>query len=267
MARKITCVSHLSRFYLYISEQATQAAPTACRVRRAIFTSLPMKPKALYVQLLLTIALALTAPSVRAQDGLEGALPRAIFASPLNLTAPFGRTLAVADFDNDHKPDGAVLVDSGRLRGQNSFRIELHLSGSNNTELTFESTETTLAITAWDINKDGATDVIVERSLTHQRLYVWLNDGHGSFHKGRIEDFPSVRSATGERLESPSPQSDCPAVCLGPQRGSEIGILIVCGFSSRPFAAGEQAVSVASAAGSRAVAPNSPRAPPLSHSL
>ena len=147
-------------------------------------------------RLLVTLAfatfLAFMAPRLWAQDGVEGVLPRVVLVSQLNPDALFEQGLAVADFDNDHKPDGAVLVQSGKTAaGQNSFRIELHLSNSANTALTFESNETTLAITAVDVNKDGATDLVVEQPLTHKRLYVWLGDGHGGFHKGRVEDFSS----------------------------------------------------------------------------
>ena len=224
-----------------------------------------MTARSFCVKLVVAAALILIATWLYAQDGLEGALPRANLASPVNLAAPFGQKLAIADFDNDHKPDGAVLVDSGRLPGQNSFHIELHLSGSNNTDLVFDSTESALAITAWDIDKDGATDVILEQPLTHKRLYVWLNDGSGGFHKGRIEDFPSASTPTGEWLGGPTPRQECPAVCPGPQRGPEIGILTARSLPRRAPPAGDfKAFLAAFSAASAAFSPNSPRAPPLS---
>jgi len=222
-----------------------------------------MNARSLCVKLVLAIAAALAAPSLWAHDGLEGALPRANLASPMNLTAPFGQTLAIADFDNDHKPDGAVLVDSGWVRGRKSFRIEFHLSGSNNTELSFESTEAALAITALDVNHDGATDVVVERPFTHKRLYVWLNDGHGGFYQGRIEDFPSPAAPNGEKAESPSLRTDCPAVCLPQQRGSEMTMLAACSLRDRPPSTdGFEGPSLASSAASRPFSPASSRAPP-----
>jgi hypothetical protein len=218
-----------------------------------------------YVKLVvMTAALVLAVSSLRAQDGLEGALPRANLASPLNLAAPFDQKLAIADFDNDHKPDGAVLVGSGRLAGQNSFRIELHLSHSNNTDLTFESPESSLAITAWDINKDGAADVVVEQPLTHKRLYVWLGDGHGGFYKGRVEDFPSPDVITGERLESPTPRPDCPAVCLGQQRGTELALLTSQSLLRRAPPANQfKSLPIASKLASPGSSPDASRAPPL----
>ena len=190
--------------------------------------------RAVYLKLMMAVVVAATVPSLWAQDGLQGALSHTKIASPLNFSEPFRQTLAVADFDNDQKPDGAVLVDSGRIHDRNSFRIELHLSGSPNTSLSFESTENALTVTASDINKDGATDLIIEQSLSHKRLFVWLGDGQGGFHKSRAEDFPSAQNPNGEHLETPSMQPDCPVVGLPSQRFNEMSVLAASAVRGRP---------------------------------
>ena len=209
--------------------------------------------------------LALMAPCVWAQDGLEGVLPRVVFVSRLNPDALLKQSLAVADFDNDQKPDGALLVQSGKTAaGQSRFRIELHLSGSANTAFTFESNETTLAITAVDINKDGATDLVVEQPFTHKPLYVWLGDGHGGFHQGRVEDF-SFTCTLSNKFDSPAQQSDGLAICPAPQRGTYTSKLTVHVFAgppprSRDFEAGSASSSPTSPSSSL----RSSRAPPTS---
>src|SRR5262249_27533566 len=149
------------------------------------------------------------------------------------------RTLAVADFDNDHKLDGAVLVDSGQLHGRKTFRIRLYLSGSGNSELIFESAETALAIRTLDVNEDGATDVVIERPLSHQRLYVWLNDGHGDFRGGPIEDSRHRANPTGDQFDEPASQQDCAPGCLSPHRGTETGRLTARFLSGLPPSACE----------------------------
>ena len=213
-------------------------------------------------------ALALTASSLWAQDGLEGALARMSLTAPVSLGTLFSQTVATADFDGDQKPDGAILLDHGGPRSPHSSRqIELHFTGRSNTILTFESIETALAISALDVNGDGATDIVVEHPLTHKRVRVWLNDGRGGFHEGRIEDFPSGSPSPGERLASPAPQANCPALCLGPQRGSEPGSLTAHPFLCCFFSDRNQALSSGSAIRANGVATSSPRAPPLSRSL
>jgi hypothetical protein len=227
-----------------------------------------MKLRSLFAKIVVAAALILIVPWGCAQDGLEGALSRANLVSPANRAIPFNQTLAAADFDGDNKPDGALLVDYGWLQPQRGFRtIELHFTGHGNTDLSFESNETTLAVLALDVNRDGATDIVVEQPFTHKHRQVWLNDGHGNFRKVRSEDFPSAEAGDHERLESPSQQPDSPALCLPPRRGFEIAILTAYPLRYRSSSARVQAPPIESPIRSQAVAPNSPRAPPLSKSL
>lgn len=131
----------------------------------------------------------LTAPALKAQDGLRGAFK---VGSP-TASPPTGRSplIAAADFDNDQKPDGALLLQAGFLNGERAFRIEIHVTAGTNNALTFSSNEPGLAISALDVNRDGAPDIVVEKGFTHERLQVYLNDGHGTFHKARKEDYPA----------------------------------------------------------------------------
>lgn len=214
------------------------------------------------------MALLATGPWLYAQDGLEGALSRANVASTANLATTFRYALAAADFDGDDKADGAVLLDGGWLQPRSRFRtIEIHLSSRRNAELTFESNETGLAITALDVNNDGATDIVVEQLFSHKRLHIWLNDGRGGFRKVTPQDFPSAGEGIGQRLLSSPERQDRLAACLPPQRGSDGNAL---GSRASPFhdsSANEQAQVFASTAASRAVVTNSSRAPPFSESL
>lgn len=130
---------------------------------------------------LLLAALVLRVPRAAAQDGMRGALSRTQEALPGPAT--FARVFAVVDFDNDSQPDGAVLSQSGLLNGQRLFRIDLHLTAGKNFTITFSSAEQGLSISALDLNHDGSPDLVVEKAFTHQRLAVYLNDGHGAFQK------------------------------------------------------------------------------------
>jgi hypothetical protein len=135
--------------------------------------------------------LLLVAPSLWAQDGLQGAVSMAGNV-PWLVRSPFGPELVAADFDNDSKPDGALLLDAGVIRGQRVFRVELHFSSAENRNLTLVSNDAALVLSALDVNRDGTPDLIVEEAFTHKRLQVWLNDGQGGFRQARVEDFPPL---------------------------------------------------------------------------
>jgi hypothetical protein len=127
--------------------------------------------------------LALFVPALKAQDGLLGALAQKTdLAHRLN----FNQQLAAADFDNDQKPDGAVLLPGGLLDGERLFRIELHVTSGTNGVILFSAAEQNLSISALDVNHDGSPDIVIAKT-TGERLQVYLNDGHGAFHKARSE--------------------------------------------------------------------------------
>jgi hypothetical protein len=133
--------------------------------------------------------LVLSAPSLWAQDGLRGAMSRLDAGTEL-LRDPLGQRLVAADFDQDQKPDGAVLLGGVHREGEQAFRVELHVTAGQNQELTFASSETALSLSVLDVNHDGTPDIVVEQAFTHKRVEIWLNDGHGVFRVAKSEDYP-----------------------------------------------------------------------------
>src|SRR5262249_34160741 len=146
--------------------------------------------------------------------------------------------------------------------GPSTFQIELHFTGRTNSAITFQSPESDLMVNALDIDHDGDVDILIEQSFTHKRLQVWLNDGHGNFEKGRIEDFPSSGLPDGEQASSPRTM-ECPAVVVPTQRSFETW-LITCHVAGRPPSARDIAVLSADLFLSvRVFSSASSRAPPL----
>lgn len=141
--------------------------------------------------------------------------------------------LVTADFDDDSRPDGAVLLDAEQLQGRQLFRIKLHITSGQDSELTFQSNETGLAISALDVNQDGVPDLVVEQVFTHKRLQVWLNDGHGRFRPARVEDFPLCADAPC-RWKSPFEGQSCFVLALPTRTGNDqaIQFLKVLSFAS-----------------------------------
>jgi hypothetical protein len=224
-----------------------------------------MKARSLIFRFVL-VMLALAVPSLWAQDGLSGAVSRLGKSADL-LHSPFEQRLVAADFDNDQKPDGAVLFDGGQFHGQKSFRIELHVSGGNDTELSFESNEPALAISALDVNQDGSPDIVVEQPFTHKRLHVWLNDGHGTFSKARVEDFQSSGRDGPYDFKAPSLGQECPALYLPSRLGSELVFVKAAAPSLGSPTSGRHIRPIHSAAHARVDEPNPSRGPPSFLSL
>ena len=162
--------------------------------------------------------LVLCLPALRAQDGLQGGLTRQGL-SPWALVG-FEDQLVAADFDNDNRPDAAILLPAGLLNGQRCFRIELHVTSGRNHAITFFSSENGLTISALDINRDGAPDIVIEREFTHERLQIFLNDGHGNFHKAGSKDgsLPIPSAPLIRQWFAPS----LPLSCVPPTRGLEL---------------------------------------------
>lgn len=139
-----------------------------------------MRPLRSVVGILASV-LFLCALASRAQDGLPGALYRS--SQGASFVSVFGQELAASDLDNDQKPDGAVLLESGQINGQRDFRIELHVTAGRNATFEFTSRERELSISALDVNGDGAPDIVIEKTFTHERVQTYLNDGHGVFQR------------------------------------------------------------------------------------
>lgn len=205
----------------------------------------------------------LFAPLLRAQDGLPGALARVGRTS--YAWAELSSPIAAADFDNDQKPDGAILQATGFLNGSRAFRIELHLSAGNNDAISFSSSEPDLSISALDVNQDGAPDILIEKALTHERLEVYLNDGHGAFHRARTEDYPlpNQDAPDGRKRQLPVPS----ASCLPPSRGLEPGDLKRISTLRRDTSGPRRSWLEILLAPSKPRAPTSSRAPPSLLSL
>jgi hypothetical protein len=152
------------------------------------------------------VAITLSASALHAQDGLSDAMACAKYASNTGSTF-LGPSLATADFNNDHHPDGALL-----LRDRNSFRIEVHFRFHQVSEITFASSLPQLAISAVDVNRDGSPDLVVEDPFSLRRVFIWINDGHGAFHSASVDDFQADEDESCPFVATPCHGPQCPAI-------------------------------------------------------
>jgi hypothetical protein len=151
--------------------------------------------------------------SLQAQDGLGDAFSRLNSTGVITNTL-IGPAVATADFDNDRHPDGAIL-----FRRNNAFQIEVHFRSARVSTITFASRLTKLAISAFDVNHDGSLDLVVEEPFSHQRLFIWLNDGYGSFRSAHPDDYPAQSADSYRNFGRPTrvPHSQA-AVVFGKSR-------------------------------------------------
>lgn len=160
------------------------------------------------IRAILLLLVVCSFSTLHAQDGLSEAFSRLDSVRDLS-SEIIGPAVATADFNKDTHPDGAVLI-----RNNNTFQIEVHFRFRKVSKITFASKFPTLAISAFDVNHDGNPDLIVEEPFSRQRLFVWLNDGSGSFHSANAKDYPSGTSESYQSLGGPvhAPQSEAMVV-------------------------------------------------------
>jgi hypothetical protein len=96
----------------------------------------------------------------------------------------FGWSSAVADFNNDGRPDFAVADRLTRSPGGYSYRVLFAVAGRTVQSISFESLSSTLNVAVRDVDDDDDLDVVIVDAPTAAVNAVWLNDGHGRFVKG-----------------------------------------------------------------------------------
>jgi len=162
-------------------------------------------------RILALLLLLASADALHSQEGLSAAFAR-LNRILIPANSPLGPSVVSADFNRDQHFDGALLV-----RDRNNFRIELHFRSHRVTAITFASNVSALSMVTLDINRDGNPDLIVLDPFSRQRLFVWLNDGQGSFHAVSADNY--TLSGTHDcRAIPPSGSSSDYAALLGPSK-------------------------------------------------
>ena len=106
------------------------------------------------------------------------------------LPAPFetygGSAWTVADFDGDGHPD--LLTARPELTGPGfRHRIEIRLSAGAGRVVTFavDGAQPGIQVAARDVNGDHDIDLVFTTAVSHQPVGIWINNGSGSFARGR----------------------------------------------------------------------------------
>lgn len=156
-------------------------------------------------------------------------LPIQHFAS-----APGGLRFAVADFDGDVHPDVATVETSGgNGLGRTNYSIHLRLSASGQSSFQLIGPAGGLIIEARDINGDNAVDLVLATAWRRRPVAVYLNDGHGTFSRGELDQF--LRSLERFGRNWLSQKNDTPAALAIQWRHDRCFDLLVCSCSAYPF--------------------------------
>jgi len=131
-------------------------------------------------------------------------------------------SLAISDFDGDHRPDLAS-VQAGQIDGPvTDYWIELHLTTSGLQSIRLSAPSGGLIIKAQDVNGDHAVDLVLTAVWFRRPVAILLNDGHGSFSQIEPSAFPEAFTDFTAIWASASDQGT-QAVAIPPQSNSEIG--------------------------------------------
>jgi hypothetical protein len=117
--------------------------------------------------------------------------------SPLDSPAVSGWVLA--DLNGDQNVDVATARSGGHDVNGYTQEVRVTLGAFQQTSFHFLSPGATIELSSQDVDGDDDGDLIVYQPLSSQPIGVWINDGAGSFHEGRLADFKNL---WGERPES-----------------------------------------------------------------
>lgn len=95
----------------------------------------------------------------------------------------------LADLNGDQSADLATAQSGRHDAGGYWQEVRVTLGGFRQTHFTFRSRGATVELSSRDVDGDRDGDLIVFEPLSSQPIGVWLNDGAGSFHEGRLADF------------------------------------------------------------------------------
>jgi hypothetical protein len=162
-----------------------ESASSPAQVAWSLLLSLP---------LLLVLGLF---PGTRAEAaGIQQGVP---IASP-----GMGPQFAIADLDDDVRPDLASIQAGGSGSGTSDYWIELQLSTFGHRSIQLVAPAGGLRIEARDVNGDHSVDLVLATAWFGRPVAIFLNDGHGSFSQVESTTFPEAFSESKTNWESAS---------------------------------------------------------------
>jgi len=141
-----------------------------------------------------------------AGSGLAGSgLAGSVHDLPSALDSPGVSGWVLADLNGDQNVDLATARSGRHESNGYSQEVSITLGALQQTTFRFLSPGATVELSSQDVDGDDDGDLVVFEPLSSQPIGVWINDGAGSFHEGRLADFRklwSERPASAWRARS-----------------------------------------------------------------
>jgi hypothetical protein len=125
--------------------------------------------------------------------GLAATVP-VVHALPNTLDSTVVSGWVLADLNGDHNVDLATARSGRHDVNGYTQEVRITLGAFQQTSFHFRSPGATVELTTRDVDGDHDGDLIVFEPLSSQPIGVWINDGAGSFHEGRLADFRKLWS-------------------------------------------------------------------------
>ncbi len=111
----------------------------------------------------------------------------------------------LADLNGDQVADLATARSERRESGGYAQEVRVKLGAFQQTSFRFRSPGAKIELDSRDLDGDKDSDLVILEPLSGAPIGVWINDGTGSFHEGRLADFASQlsRERSSSRLFPP----------------------------------------------------------------
>ena len=100
----------------------------------------------------------------------------------------------LADLNGDQNVDLATARSGRHDANGYAQEVRVTLGAFQQTSFHFLSPGATVELSSQDVDGDNDGDLVVFEPLSSQPIGVWINDGAGSFHEGRLADFRKLWS-------------------------------------------------------------------------
>jgi hypothetical protein len=108
---------------------------------------------------------------------------------PSALDSPAVSGWVLADLNGDQNVDLATARSGRHDANGYAQEVRITLGSLQQTSFRFLSPGATVELSTQDVDGDDDGDLVVFEPLSSQPIGVWINDGTGSFHEGRLADF------------------------------------------------------------------------------